>query len=59
MGAGPMIGHFSTPFARVVLAALAARKDGKGLAIADLTPDILALGEDDPSLMLSLIAWLS
>jgi hypothetical protein len=54
-----MIGRFSTPFARVVLAALAARKDGKGLAIADLTPDILALGEDDPSLMLSLIAWLS
>lgn len=42
MGAGPLIGHFSTPFARVVLAALAARKDGKRLAIADLTPDILA-----------------
>jgi hypothetical protein len=37
-GNGPLIGSFSTPFARVVQAALAARKKGNPFATADVTP---------------------
>ena len=39
-GNGPLIGSFSTPFARVVQAALAARKKGSPFATADVTPDL-------------------
>ena len=42
MGTGPLIGVWSTPFARVVLAASAARKDGRTFAASDVTPDLLA-----------------
>jgi len=41
-GNGPLIGSFSTPFARVVQAALAARKKGNSFAPADVTPDLTA-----------------
>ena len=41
MGTGPLIGMWSTPFARVVLAASAARKEGRTFAASDLTPDLL------------------
>jgi hypothetical protein len=41
-GNGPLIGSFSTPFARVVQAALAARKRGSPFATADVTPDLTA-----------------
>jgi hypothetical protein len=41
-GNGPLIGSFSTPFARVVQAALAARKRGNPFATADVTPDLTA-----------------
>jgi hypothetical protein len=37
-GHGPLIGSFSTPFARVVQAALAARKRGSSFATAEVTP---------------------
>jgi hypothetical protein len=40
-GNGPLIGSFSTPFARVVQAAVAARKKGNAFAPADVTPDSL------------------
>jgi hypothetical protein len=40
-GNGPLIGSFSTPFARVIQAALAARKLGKPFTIADVTPDVI------------------
>jgi hypothetical protein len=42
MGAGPLIGYASTPFSRIVLAALAARKAGTRLAAADVTPELLS-----------------
>ena len=41
-GNGPLIGRFTTPFARVVLAALAARKEDKGFTATDVTPDLIA-----------------
>src|SRR5215204_3474990 len=41
-GNGPLIGSFSTPFARVVQAALAARKKGSAFAAGDVTPDLIA-----------------
>jgi len=41
-GNGPLIGSFSTPFARVVQAALAPRKKGSPFATADVTPDLTA-----------------
>jgi hypothetical protein len=41
MGTGPLIGVWSTPFARVVLAASAARKEEKTFAASDVTPDLL------------------
>jgi hypothetical protein len=40
-GNGPLIGSFSTPFARVVQVARVARKKGRALAAADLTPDLI------------------
>lgn len=42
LGAGPLIGYFSTPFSRVVRAAAAARKQGRPFTRADVTPDLLA-----------------
>jgi hypothetical protein len=41
-GYGPPIGSFSTPFARVVQAAVAARKRGSPFTPADVTPDLIA-----------------
>ena len=41
-GNGPLLGSFSTPFARVVEAALAARKTGKPLAPSDVTSEMFA-----------------
>jgi hypothetical protein len=41
-GNGPLIGSFSTPFARVVQAALAAPKKGNSFAPADVRPDLTA-----------------
>jgi hypothetical protein len=41
-GNGPRIGSFSTPFARVVQAALAARKKGNFARLPDVTPDLTA-----------------
>ena len=41
-GNGPVIGSVSTPFARVVQAALAARKKGNSFAPADVTPELTA-----------------
>lgn len=41
LGPGPLLGYFSTPFARIVLGSLAARKDGKTFASTDVTPDLL------------------
>ena len=41
-GNGPLIGSLSTPFARVVQAAVAARKRGSAFAPADVTPDLIA-----------------
>jgi hypothetical protein len=40
-GNGPLIGSFSTPFARVVQASLAARKLSKPFTPADVTPDMI------------------
>lgn len=42
MGTGPLLGYVSTPFSRVVLAARAARKEGKAFASADVTADLVA-----------------
>lgn len=42
-GNGPLIGSFSTPFSRVVQAALAARKKGSSFSPADVSPDLTAL----------------
>jgi hypothetical protein len=41
-GHGPLLGSISTPFARVVQAALTARKQGNAFAIADVTPELMA-----------------
>jgi hypothetical protein len=41
-GNGPLIGSFSTPFARVVRAALAARKKDNSFTPTDVTPDLTA-----------------
>jgi hypothetical protein len=41
-GQGPLIGSISTPFARVVQAALTARKQGNAFTIADVTPELMA-----------------
>jgi hypothetical protein len=41
-GNGPLIGEFSTPFARVVQAAVAARKRGDPFTPADVTPALIA-----------------
>ena len=41
-GNGPLLGTFSTPFARVVQAALAAHKTGKTLAASDVTSEMIA-----------------
>src|SRR5437667_3101584 len=41
-GNGPRIGIFSTPFSRVVRAALAARKQGKTFTAADVSADLSA-----------------
>jgi hypothetical protein len=41
-GNGPLIGSFSTPFERVVQAAIAARKNGGPFATVDATPDLTA-----------------
>jgi hypothetical protein len=40
-GNGPLIGSFSTPFARVVQAALAARKRGESFTTTNVTPDLI------------------
>ena len=40
-GNGPRIGIFSTPFSRVVQAAVTARKQGKSFAAAEIAPDLL------------------
>jgi hypothetical protein len=40
-GNGPLIGTFSTPFARVVQAVLAARKKGNPFTAADVPPDLI------------------
>jgi hypothetical protein len=41
-GDGPLIGAFSTPFSRVVQAALTARKKGSTLVTADVKPELIA-----------------
>jgi hypothetical protein len=41
-GNGPLIGSVSTPFARVVLAALAARKADRPFGAADVTSELIA-----------------
>jgi hypothetical protein len=41
-GDGPLIGRFSTPFARVVQVALAARKRGEVFTAASVAPELLA-----------------
>lgn len=41
IGTGPLLGYFSTPFSRIVLAALAARKEGKDFASSDVSPELL------------------
>ena len=41
-GNGPLIGSFSTPFARVVQAAVATRKKGSAFAPGNVTPDLIA-----------------
>jgi hypothetical protein len=41
-GNGPLIGRFSTPFARLVQAALSARKRGSAFTSGDVTPDLIA-----------------
>jgi hypothetical protein len=41
-GNGPLLGSFSTPFARVVQAALAAQKTGKTLAASDISSEMIA-----------------
>ena len=40
-GNGPLIGSFSTPFARIVQAAVAARKKGSAFAAGDVTRDLI------------------
>jgi hypothetical protein len=40
-GNGPFIGTFTTPFARVVRAALASRKKGQTLAVNDVPSDVI------------------
>ena len=40
-GNGPLLGSFSTPFARVVQAALAAQKTGKTLAASDVSSETM------------------
>ena len=42
LGNGPLLGSFSTPFARVVQAALAAQKTGKTLAASDVSSEMVA-----------------
>jgi hypothetical protein len=42
MGSGPLIGYMSTPYARLVLAARAAKKDGKAFSAADVAPDLVS-----------------
>src|SRR5262245_16341793 len=41
-GKGPLLGRFSTPFSRVVQAAVAAQKRGKPLTAADVSPELIA-----------------
>jgi len=41
IGSGPLIGYFSTPFSRVVLTAVAARKEGRKLALSDVPANVL------------------
>jgi hypothetical protein len=41
LGTGPLIGYWSTPFARVVLAASAAQKERKAFAVTDVAQDLL------------------
>jgi len=41
VGSGPLIGHCSTPFSRVVVAAVAARRAGKALTVADVEPALV------------------
>lgn len=42
MGEGPRIGYFSTPYSRIVLAALAARKEGKPFGTTDVDERLIA-----------------
>jgi hypothetical protein len=42
MGNGPLIGYMSTPFARVVLAVRAAKKEGKVFSAADVAPNLVS-----------------
>ena len=41
-GNGPLIGRFTTPFARVVGAALAARQQGRSFSTTDVVPELIA-----------------
>jgi hypothetical protein len=41
IGTGPLIGYFSTPFSRVVMAAVMARKDGSKLAASEVPANLL------------------
>jgi hypothetical protein len=41
-GNGPVLGYFTTPYSRVVLAANSARKLYKTFTLADVTPELLA-----------------
>ena len=40
-GSGPLLGAFSTPYARIVQAALVARAQKKSFTASDVTPDLL------------------
>jgi hypothetical protein len=41
LGAGPFLGYVSTPFSRVVMASLAARKAGRTLTASDVAPALV------------------
>lgn len=41
-GDGPLMGSFSTPFSRVVQAALTARKAGTSFTVSHVTPEVIA-----------------
>jgi hypothetical protein len=41
IGSGPLIGYVSTPFSRVVMAAVAARKAGRTFVASDVPADLL------------------